>query len=53
MSHRKLLPLVLALTAVPAFAVVPGTTAPDFKGTDSNGTQHTLSAYRGKYVVLE
>ena len=34
-------------------AVAPGTTAPDFKGTDSNGAQHTLSQYRGKFVVLE
>jgi len=53
MSHRKLLSLVFALTAIPALAVVPGTAAPDFKGTDSNGAQHTLSGYRGKYVVLE
>jgi peroxiredoxin len=42
----------LALT-VSALAVVPGSAAPDFKGTDSNGTQHTLSQYKGKYVVLE
>ena len=53
MSHRKLLALALTLTAIPAVAIVPGTTAPDFKGTDSNGTQHSLSEYRGKYVVLE
>jgi hypothetical protein len=42
----------LALT-VSALAVVPGSVAPDFKGTDSNGTQQTLSQYKGKYVVLE
>lgn len=42
----------LALT-VSALAVVPGSAAPDFKGTDSNGTQQTLSQYKGKYVVLE
>jgi AhpC/TSA family protein len=53
MSHRKLLSLVLALITLPARAVAPGTTAPDFKGTDSNGTQHSLSEYRGKFVVLE
>jgi hypothetical protein len=53
MSHRKLLALALALTAIPALAVAPGAAAPDFKGTDSNGLQHTLSEYRGKYVVLE
>jgi len=53
MSHRRLLSLVLTALTLPAFAVVPGTTAPDFKGTDSNGVQHSLSDYRGKYVVLE
>jgi hypothetical protein len=52
-SHRKLLSLALALMTIPALAVAPGTTAPDFKGTDSNGVQHSLSEYRGKYVVLE
>ena len=53
MSHRKLLSLALALTAIPALAVAPGNPAPDFKGTDSNGVTHSLSQYRGKYVVLE
>jgi peroxiredoxin len=27
--------------------------APEFKGVDSNGVTHSLSEYRGKYVVLE
>jgi peroxiredoxin Q/BCP len=27
-------------------------TAPDFTLSDQNGTQHTLSAYRGKWVLL-
>ena len=53
MSHRKLLALTLLLTAIPVLAVAPGSPAPDFKGTDSNGVQHSLSEYRGKYVVLE
>ena len=53
MSHRKLLALALSLATIPALAVVPGTAAPDFKGTDSNGVEHSLSQYRGKYVVLE
>jgi hypothetical protein len=53
MSHRRLLSLALATLTLPAFAVAPGSPAPDFKGTDSNGVQHTLSQYRGKYVVLE
>src|SRR6202030_3770928 len=55
MSHRRLLSLAFALATLtlPALAVAPGSSAPDFKGTDSNGVQHTLSEYRGKYVVLE
>lgn len=55
MSHRRLLSLALALAAftLPALAVAPGAAAPDFKGTDSNGVQHSLSQYRGKFVVLE
>jgi peroxiredoxin len=52
MPHR-LLSLVLGLAALPAFAITPGSQAPDFKGTDSNGVSHSLSQYRGKYVVLE
>jgi peroxiredoxin len=27
--------------------------APEFKGVGSNGVQHSLAEYRGKYVVLE
>jgi len=55
MTHRKLLSFALFLTIcwVPARAVVPGTAAPDFSGTDSNGILHMLSQYRGKFVVLE
>ena len=53
MSHRKLFSLALSLITISAFAVAPGTFAPDFKGTDSNGVQHSLSEYHGKYVVLE
>lgn len=36
-----------------ALALAPNSAAPEFKGTDSNGKQHDLSEYRGKYVVLE
>ena len=52
----------LLLTAVATFiagaiytAEVPpvGTAAPDFSLTDSNGKAHSLSQYKGKYVVLE
>ncbi len=53
MSHRKLLSFILTALTLPAIAVTPGTPAPDFKGTDSTGAQHTLSEYRGKFVVLE
>jgi peroxiredoxin len=53
MSHRKLLSLALSFATISALAVAPGSPAPDFKGTDSNGVQHTLSEYRGKFVVLE
>ncbi|MCU1224963.1 MAG: thioredoxin family protein [Edaphobacter sp.] len=53
MSHRRLLSFVLALSTLTAFAIPPGALAPDFKGTDSKGNSHTLSQYRGKYVVLE
>lgn len=56
---RRLLSLVFGLVGfagfatLPALAITPGSQAPDFKGTDSNGVAHTLSQYRGKYVVLE
>jgi len=30
-----------------------GSTAPDFSLTDAKGKSHSLSAYKGKYVVLE
>jgi peroxiredoxin len=53
MSQRRLLTLTLVILSLPALAVVPNTIAPDFKGTDSNGIEHSLSQYRGKYVVLE
>ncbi|HMF65509.1 MAG TPA: thioredoxin family protein [Edaphobacter sp.] len=50
---RRLLSLVLGIAALPALAIAPGSQAPDFKGTDSNGVAHTLSQYRSKYIVLE
>jgi peroxiredoxin len=48
-----LLMAVLAVSAGVARALPPGSTAPEFEGVDSNGVQHSLSEYRGKYVVLE
>jgi peroxiredoxin len=44
---------ILMALCVPVWAVRVGETAPDFTATDSNGQTHTLSAYRGKFVVLE
>jgi peroxiredoxin len=44
--------IILALS-LPLWAVRVGDTAPDFTATDTNGQSHTLSAYRGKFVVLE
>jgi len=46
------LAVVLAPVAAGAQAVV-GSPAPNFTATDSLGQTHTLSEYRGKYVVLE
>jgi peroxiredoxin len=53
MLPRRLSVVALALAATAAFAIPPGSIAPDFKGTDSNGQTQTLSQYRGKFVVLE
>ena len=53
MTHRRILSFAFSLTTLSIFALTPGTPAPDFRGTDSNGVNHTLSQYRGKYVVLE
>ena len=43
---------MLAATLVHA-AVSVGQAAPDFKAKDTSGKEHSLSAYKGKYVVLE
>jgi peroxiredoxin len=43
---------VLAATLANA-AVSVGQPAPDFKVKDTSGKEHSLSAYKGKYVVLE
>ncbi|MGA1983226.1 MAG: redoxin domain-containing protein [Acidobacteriaceae bacterium] len=44
---------VLSTSAGVGRALPPGEVAPDFKGVDSNGVTHSLSEYRGKFVVLE
>jgi peroxiredoxin len=48
-----LLIAIFTASASIAIALPPGAPAPDFKGIDSNGVQHSLSEYRGKFVVLE
>jgi peroxiredoxin len=45
--------VLAAALVVPAWAARVGEKAPDFTATDSNGMEHTLSQYAGKYVVLE
>ena len=46
-------PALLLVGAAALWAVQVGTPAPDFTAQDSNGASHTLSQYRGKYIVLE
>lgn len=54
MMSRTLIATGLSLTAAAAFAAVtPGAPAPEFSLTDINGKSHKLSAFKGKYVVLE
>jgi peroxiredoxin len=49
-----LLPILVLSLNFPSFAAVePGEVAPDFTLTDSKGTSHKLSDFRGKLVVLE
>ena len=52
---KYLLLSVLAIaSALPASAAIePGQEAPEFTLTDSKGTSHKLSDFRGKFVVLE
>jgi peroxiredoxin len=51
--------LVLAVSSVVATTLLadappaPGTAAPDFSLKDSKGKTHSVSEYKGKYVVLE
>jgi peroxiredoxin len=43
----------MLLLVAAAWAVQPGTPAPDFTAQDTHGQTHTLAEHRGKYVVLE
>src|SRR3954468_11184149 len=53
----KLLTTLLCLTASTALFAADspavGTNAPDFSVTDTKGKTHSVSQYKGKYVVLE
>src|SRR5881398_2206589 len=56
MKTKTILTIITALmaTAVFAFDAPPvGSAAPDFSLTDASGKTHSLSQYKGKYVVLE
>jgi len=51
--------LLIAITVLVTGAVYPadvppvGSAGPDFSAPDTNGKAHSLSQYKGKYVVLE
>src|SRR6267378_8300568 len=52
----KILTILTSLVATTLFAVDSppvGSAAPDFSLTDAKGKTHSLSEYKGKYVVLE
>jgi peroxiredoxin len=56
MKTKIILSVVTSLIAAAAFALEPppvGSGAPDFSLPDANGKTHSLSQYKGKYVVLE
>jgi peroxiredoxin len=55
MKHVCAYLVALFLLALPAsvLAIKVGEPAPNFTATDSNGQPHSLSAYKGKFVVLE
>src|SRR5438132_8863084 len=56
MNMKILLTVIASLIAAAVFAFDPppvGSSAPDFSLTDAKGATHSLSQYKGKYVVLE
>jgi peroxiredoxin len=56
MNMKIILTVITSLIAAVAYAFDPppvGSAAPDFSLTDAKGTAHSLSQYKGKYVVLE
>src|SRR5215472_10707272 len=56
MNKKITLTVLASLIATAIFALEPppvGSAAPDFSLTDAKGQSHSLSQYKGKYVVLE
>src|SRR4051812_40925297 len=56
MKTKLLVSLLSCVASTALFAAdspAVGTTAPDFSATDSKGKAHSVSQYKGKYVVLE
>jgi peroxiredoxin len=56
MKTKSILAILTSLVATAVFAADSppvGSAAPDFSVTDSKGKTHSLSQYKGKYVVLE
>jgi peroxiredoxin len=56
MNTKILLSVVTSLLATAVYAFDPppvGSAAPDFSLPDAKGSTHSLSQYKGKYVVLE
>ena len=51
--HAIMCLAILLVLLASALAAKVGEAAPDFTATDSNGSTHRLSAYKGKFVVLE
>ena len=56
MKTKLILTIVASLVTTGLYAFDPppvGSAAPDFSLTDAKGKAHSLSQYKGKYVVLE
>jgi peroxiredoxin len=56
MNTKTILTILMSLIATTVFAFdapAVGSAAPDFSLPDANGQTHSLSQYKGKYVVLE
>lgn len=56
MTTKTILTIITSLAATALFASDPppvNSAAPDFSVTDAKGKTHSLSQYKGKYVVLE